>query len=798
MGRRPRPGSFWRRAAAVLGVLMVGAGAVVILRSRPTGDVDPFGALVGVVGAVIGVAGLLLPFWEHRQSRREGAVRALVRAVEGHEDQQYRNILGPGSAFLPVRFRFTAAPDGSPDAAGSEEWRTVVDRYLGLPGPVRRLAVTGGPGTGKSLLARELTRALAARHDEAAGDGVPVLLSLSSWDGPPDREDPRSEGFHLAFRRWAVQQAAQTYGQPSAQVEEALTDKAVLVLDGLDELDPTGAEARPRAAALLRYLAVNRDCFRHVVVTCRSDVYERFEGPAPLAGAGRAELLPVPPDMALDYLKSRSEWSHSGLTERWDGVLDEMRVSPGGPLARALSTPWRLTMTANAFHVRGEGGAGWLRDPSELVTRWGRDVLWERYRAESEDFAAEHGLPGRLWSLFSPEERLRSAEDSPAADAMSSEAEEYLLSLFVPSVVAEHPRDPDRYPAERVSAWLTLLSTHRDVDRFAGPRYLSLIADLRADLTPHQLWPLGGRRLVRTLHGSLYTLFALLVAGLAVVALRDPLEVALCFPVVVAAGFSAHLAWSDRADIDPASRIRMGGRAGGLLDLYMRTVGMPMLGVYSGGMFGFIVSANLTRAPLPDVPTTVWVATAAGALLGIPLLQNRSAETYTTVRGSLPGQRHKIFLICAALSGRLPLRLGRFLDWAHEGGLLRVDGHAYRFRHDEFEQYLWRSHWRPEILPPCLAAADAALRTGEAAADRPARAGRRMLEQLDTLDRNRVDLYATCMTSIGIAGARARTALRAWADHLATGAVAPEAEAVLRDRAGQAVRSFHEAAARAG
>ncbi|MFB8138127.1 NACHT domain-containing protein [Streptomyces parvus] len=797
MGRRPRPGSFWRRAAAVLGVLMVGAGAIVILRSRPTGDVDPFGALVGVVGAVIGVAGLLLPLWEHRQSRREGAVRALVRAVEGHEDKQYRNILGPGSTFLPVRFRFSAAPDGSPGDAGSEEWQTVVDRYLGLPGPVRRLAVTGGPGTGKSLLARELTRALAGRHDEEAGDGVPVLLALSSWGGPQDGEDPRSEGFHLAFRRWAVQQVSQTYGQPSAQVEEALTDKAVIVLDGLDELDPGGAEERPRAAALLRYLAVNRDCFRNVVVTCRSDVYEQFEGPSPLAGAGRAELLPVPPDMALDYLKSRSEWSHSGLTERWDGVLDEMRVSPGGPLARALSTPWRLTMIANAFHVRGEGGVGWLRDPSELVTRWGRDVLWERYRAEEEDFADEHGLPGRLWSLFTPEERLRSAEDSAAADDMSSEVEEYLLSLFVPSVVAEHPRDPDRYPAERVSAWLTLLSTHRGVDRFAGTRYLSLIADLRADLTPHQMWPLGGRRLVRTLHGSLYTLFALVVAGLAAAALRDPWDVAFCYPVVVAAGFSAFVAWSDRADIDPSSRFRTGGRAGGLLDLYVRTVGMPMVGVYFGGMFGFVVSANLTRAPLPDVPTTVWVATVAGALLGIPLVQNRSTETYTTVRGALPGQRHKIFLVCAALRGRLPLRLGRFLDWAHEGGLLRVDGHAYRFRHDEFEQYLWRSHWRPEILPPCLAAADAALRTGQTAV-LPTRAGRRMLEQLDTLDQHGVDLYATCMMGVGIAGSNAKTALRAWAGHLATGTVDPEAEAVLRDRAVQAVRRFHEAASRAG
>ncbi len=142
--------------------------------------------------------------------------------------------------------------------------------------------MTGGPGVSKSLLARELTRALASRHDGQTAAGAPLLLSLSAWDGPPDKkEDPRGEEFHRAFRRWVVQQVSRTYGQPAPLVEEVLTDKAVLVLDGLDELDPGGQDGRPRAAALLRYLAVNRDCFRNVVVTCRSDVYEEFEGLSP-------------------------------------------------------------------------------------------------------------------------------------------------------------------------------------------------------------------------------------------------------------------------------------------------------------------------------------------------------------------------------------------------------------------------------------------------------------------------------------------------------------------------------------
>lgn len=77
----PRPGSLWRRAAAVLGVLMVAAGAAAILRSEPTGDVDPFGALVGTLGAVIGVAGLVVPVWELRRGRRDAARGRAERAV---------------------------------------------------------------------------------------------------------------------------------------------------------------------------------------------------------------------------------------------------------------------------------------------------------------------------------------------------------------------------------------------------------------------------------------------------------------------------------------------------------------------------------------------------------------------------------------------------------------------------------------------------------------------------------------------------------------------------------------------
>jgi hypothetical protein len=42
----------------------------------------------------------------------------------------------------------------------------------------------------------------------------------------------------------------------------------------------------------------------------------------------------------------------------------------------------------------------------------------------------------------------------------------------------------------------------------------------------------------------------------------------------------------------------------------------------------------------------------------------------------------------AARDGQLPIRFGRFLDWAHGAGVLRIAGNAYQFRHIEIRNWL--------------------------------------------------------------------------------------------------------------
>ncbi len=50
------------------------------------------------------------------------------------------------------------------------------------------------------------------------------------------------------------------------------------------------------------------------------------------------------------------------------------------------------------------------------------------------------------------------------------------------------------------------------------------------------------------------------------------------------------------------------------------------------------------------------------------------------------GRRYLVFLLCTR--GRLPWRLGAFLNWGYDAGLLRVSGVAYQFRHRELQDWL--------------------------------------------------------------------------------------------------------------
>jgi hypothetical protein len=148
--------------------------------------------------------------------------------------------------------------------------------------------------------------------------------------------------------------------------------KIVPVLDGLDEMDeeePTAA-ATPRAVYASRAAAALRamNTYLHgarpgqLIVTCRNTPYEALEREEVWAhDAARVTLRPVTAEVAWDFLADRT-----GGAERWQPVLNAIAAVPDGSLARALSTPWRLTVAATVYDQRRADGT-WDRCPTELL-----------------------------------------------------------------------------------------------------------------------------------------------------------------------------------------------------------------------------------------------------------------------------------------------------------------------------------------------------------------------------------------------------------------------------------------------
>ncbi|MER7394873.1 NACHT domain-containing protein [Streptomyces sp. NPDC000151] len=88
---------------------------------------------------------------------------------------------------------------------------------------------------------------------------------------------------------------------------------------------------------------------------------------------------------------------------------------------------------------------------------------------------------------------------------------------------------------------------------------------------------------------------------------------------------------------------------------------------------GGIEIAALDLAPFSLAPFS---GVAIGLAVGLAATMVRAA----------PLRRYAVFLICAR--GKLPWRLGAFLDWCCAAGLMRLSGTAYQFRHRELQQWL--------------------------------------------------------------------------------------------------------------
>ncbi|MEV6849901.1 NACHT domain-containing protein [Actinoplanes sp. NPDC051411] len=193
-----------------------------------------------------------------------------------------------------------------------------------------QIIILGNSGTGKTVLAVELLFQLmnAAR---SGGGPTPVKLSLTTWS-PAVRE----------FADWIADELRLRYAVSDRVTKVLLGDrKLVLVLDGLDEMDPTDSDRTVAGTAVRKineYLAVRHDA--SVVVTCRSDAYREL--PERLVLPGEVTVDPLTKEQIATYINT----AHLTREQRdqWEQVATVIRSENGRPVVEQLNTPWRMTL----------------------------------------------------------------------------------------------------------------------------------------------------------------------------------------------------------------------------------------------------------------------------------------------------------------------------------------------------------------------------------------------------------------------------------------------------------------------
>ncbi|MFI9379602.1 BTAD domain-containing putative transcriptional regulator [Kutzneria sp. NPDC052558] len=570
--------------------------------------------------------------------------------------------------------------------------------------PARQLVVLGEPGAGKSVLAILLTLGLLA--DPPAGEPVPVLLPLASWD-------PHTEHLHAWLARKLVEEypgLANTaaYGKDAA-MRLVLGNRIIPVLDGLDETPPAlhtaAIDALDRAAAGGRPL----------VVTCRSAEYEDAvqRTGAFLTRAAVVEIEPVEPEDALAFLTARRRLGET----RWRPIADRLRRDPTGALAQALRTPLMVDLTRTAY-------ADPARDPAELCDpeRFPDRASIERHLLDSylpAVYPAQPPPPDRparfhgyrldqaerwLGFLARPEQhdlawwRLDRTEPRLAMGLCLGLPPALLFALtgwlaagpwlaavygvsfgaagFVTHTFGRRP-GPLRVEAR----------FHGTAGRFA--RRFAVGAIIGTALCLGWSLPAGAIALFAGVFGLAVGVHVWLDTPMDADRVASPLTVlrhdraatllfTASFMVSLGLFFAlALLLTPDESGIeilDGRYDLELGlagGVAGGLLGHFF----VPRLGGVAYGLAGAVIGGQIIPAAA-GLPQALLPGALFGLSVGLSVCLSRAWGTFAMTR------------LWLASRGRIPWRLLPFLDDAHRRGVLRQVGAVYQFRHARLRERL--------------------------------------------------------------------------------------------------------------
>jgi hypothetical protein len=222
---------------------------------------------------------------------------------------------------------------------------TVAELFMQIPS--RRLVLIGPPGSGKTVLAIQLTLELLARR--LPGDPVPVLLSIGSWD-------PTVRSYH----GWLVDRLVADYPALASVVERGRSAAEVLVREGrvlpvLDGLDELVEQYRVLALEQLNRSLTAVDA---IVLTSRSDEYARLvQSTGVLGRAAVIRLESLARATVVEYLVKSAPIP---AAQRLARLLKDEGVSQ--PLWQVLDSPLMVSLFRAVYSDPSA-------DPEELLDR---------------------------------------------------------------------------------------------------------------------------------------------------------------------------------------------------------------------------------------------------------------------------------------------------------------------------------------------------------------------------------------------------------------------------------------------
>lgn len=532
-----------------------------------------------------------------------------------------------------------------------------IDRALAHAGLV---VVLGGPGSGKTMTLLELAELGLARARRDPSALLPVVLNLSSW----------STWATDSLAEWLLDALAIEYGITQALARRWLDDDALLLLlDGLDEV----AEPR-RAACVAAIAALRAEHLVGIAIGCRS--------------ADQGLLAQLRPTLAVEVQPLTAAELRDALARgRQLELVTLLDRSP--ELAELLTTPLIVDVALRCMSEPGVELTG-LREPDQLL-RVLLSRLVERQLAPLE-LERRIELRARLIRLAVLLERQGVSElwlerMQPSwlvgrwARVVHPPASMVVVaSLFAVIVAATLvPAAGARVGLSSAALVGPVLALFVGVA--AGLRRIEPIerlawswSQLRASWRRALVRALGLAALVSAIAAAVWGIGQPLGFAIAI-AISNFVGYSLLFALMlgVLAGLGAEL-------VATRSRVNEGMRASARNTLLVWSMVTSLLAV---PLLGLGLAAQSIAAPDIDAEAiAVWQAAPGRffALVGVC-----AASTLGLVAGLLRGGfaviQHLVLRVLLAMTGELPLRVGRLLAAGRARSLLRRVGGGHAFIH---------------------------------------------------------------------------------------------------------------------